>query len=63
MVLIEVGCGVKSKPLPPLKEPWISTGDFEKDKEKKEKIKRPVIPAENRAEFAPQPTLDEKNER
>ena len=61
--VFEIGCGVKSKPLAPLKEPWISTGDIEKDKEKKAKTKRPTAPADSRVEFAPQPTMEEKKER
>lgn len=59
VMLFSVGCGVKSKPLAPLKEPWISTGDIEKDKEKKSKSKRPVVPAEERAEFNPPSTGNE----
>lgn len=60
--VIEIGCGVKSKPLAPLKEPWISTGDLEKDKEKKYKSKRPPVPTDERIEFNPPPPPDE-NER
>ena len=56
VIIIDVGCGVKSKPLAPLKEPWISTGNIEKDKEKKYKNKRPA----QRAEFNPSSSLDEK---
>jgi hypothetical protein len=59
-IIIEIGCGVKSKPLAPLKEPWISTGNIEKDKEKKYKNKRPAQPADERAEFNPSSSLDEK---
>lgn len=62
-VLSGIGCGVKSKPLAPLKEPWISTGDLEKDREKKAKTKRPAAPADSRVEFSPQPTMEEKKER
>lgn len=60
VIIIDVGCGVKSKPLAPLKEPWISTGNIEKDKEKKYKNKRPAQPADERAEFNPSSSLDEK---
>lgn len=63
VILLEIGCGVKSKPLAPLKEPWISTGDIEKDKEKKAKTKRPIAPTDNRVEFSPAPTMEEKKER
>lgn len=60
VLIFEIGCGVKSKPLAPLKEPWISTGNIEKDKEKKYKTKRPAQPADERAEFNPSSSLDEK---
>lgn len=63
IVLFEIGCGVKSKPLAPLKEPWISTGDIEKDKEKRAKTKRPAAPGDSRVEFSPPPTMEEKKER
>lgn len=69
VILLETGCGVKSKPLAPLKEPWISTGDIEKDKEKKAKTKRPTAPTaptaptDSRVEFSPPPTMEEKKER
>lgn len=63
IVFLGIGCGVKSKPLAPLKEPWISTGDIEKDKEKRTKTKRPTTPADSRTEFSPPPTLEEKKER
>ncbi|MBL7557772.1 MAG: hypothetical protein JNM24_18225 [Bdellovibrionaceae bacterium] len=62
VILLETGCGVKSKPLAPLKEPWISTGDIEKDKEKKAKTKRPTAPTDSRVEFSPPPTMEEKKE-
>ncbi|OYZ11913.1 MAG: hypothetical protein B7Y39_19255 [Bdellovibrio sp. 28-41-41] len=60
VLIFEFGCGVKSKPLAPLKVPWISTGNIEKDKEKKYKNKRPAQPADERAEFNPSTSLDEK---
>lgn len=63
VILLETGCGVKSKPLAPLKEPWISTGDIEKDKEKKAKTKPPTAPTDSRVEFSPPPTMEEKKER
>ncbi|MBL7544568.1 MAG: hypothetical protein JNL11_12195 [Bdellovibrionaceae bacterium] len=61
--IFEIGCGVKSKPLPPLKEPWISTGDLEKDREKKSKQKRPLPSTENRVEFAPKVNSGNNSER
>jgi hypothetical protein len=60
VLIFEVGCGSKSKPLAPLKEPWISTGTIEKDKEKKYKPKRPTQPADERTELNPPSSLDEK---
>lgn len=48
LFISQLGCGVKSKPLAPLKEPWISTGEIEKDREKKFKNKKP---ADNRVEL------------
>lgn len=62
ILVIGTGCGVKSKPLPPLKEPWISTGDLEKDRERKSKNKKPSTPAENRIEFTPPPSPDDQRE-
>ena len=54
VLAVSIGCGVKSKPLAPLKEPWISTGSIEKDREKRSKIKKPPTYQENRVEFAPE---------
>jgi hypothetical protein len=60
LLIVEIGCGVKSKPLPPLKDPWISTGDIEKDREKKFKSKKAKNNSDARIEFAPPPTTEEK---
>lgn len=46
---IQLGCGVKSRPLPPLKEPWISSGDLQKDRDKKFKSKKQIPASENPA--------------
>lgn len=59
--ILQLGCGVKSKPLAPLREPWISTGDIDKDREKKYKTKKQP-PAENRVEFESTTQPDEKKE-
>lgn len=37
--MVVSACGVKGRPLPPLKEPFISTGSYEKDKEEKTRKK------------------------
>ena len=39
LLLSVSACGVKGRPLPPLKEPFISTGSYEKDKEEKARKK------------------------
>lgn len=57
-----LGCGVKSKPLPPLKEPWISSGDLEKDRDRKLKNKKQPLPVENRVNFTPPPTPEDQLE-
>ena len=62
-LVAQLGCGVKSKPLPPLKEPWISTGELEKDREKKAKQKKSPNPSETRVEFAPSSTTTQEKER
>lgn len=60
-----ISCGVKSKPLAPLKEPWISSGNLEKDRDKRLKPKKQP-PPENRVEFGSPalspPAFDEKKE-
>lgn len=38
-LMVVSACGVKGRPLPPLKEPFISTGSYEKDKEEKTRKK------------------------
>ncbi len=52
---------MKSKPLAPLREPWISKGDIEKDREKKYKSKKQP-PAENKVEFETMPKPEDKKE-
>ena len=37
LVVIIEGCGVKGKPQPPLQEPFISSGNYQVDLQKKEK--------------------------
>lgn len=38
--LLLSGCGVKGKPLPPLQQPFISTGDYKEDQRKKQNEKK-----------------------
>lgn len=61
VVFFQISCGVKSRPLPPLKDPWISTGDFEKDREKKNKTKKQPS-TDNRVEFEAPPAAGQKKE-
>lgn len=38
--MIIQGCGVKGKPLPPLQQPFISTGSYKEDYQNKQKDKK-----------------------
>ncbi len=39
-VVVNQGCGVKGKPLPPLQDPFISSGNYQEDLQKKQKDKK-----------------------
>lgn len=39
-LLLGQGCGVKGKPLPPLQQPFISSGNYQEDSQKKQKDKK-----------------------
>lgn len=40
VLLVNQGCGVKGKPLPPLQQPFISSGNYKEDAQKKQKDKK-----------------------
>jgi hypothetical protein len=39
-LVLNQGCGVKGKPMPPLQQPFISSGNYQEDAQKKQKDKK-----------------------